>query len=71
MKELILKFIGRDSWDKPVYEADGKLYVDIDPLKKRTPNICTKSNNEFYGEPDIPIGTNIQIKFEPCRDTWD
>ena len=34
-------------------------------------NICTKYNNEFDGEPDMPVSEDIQIEFIPCRDTWD
>ena len=54
MKKLILNYKGRDSWDRPVYESDGRLYVDVDPRKGWKPNICTKYNNEFDGEPDTP-----------------
>ncbi len=71
MKKLTLNYKGRDSWSRPVYEADGNLYVDVDPRKGWKPNIHTKYNNEFDGEPDMPISENIQIEFAPCRDTWD
>jgi hypothetical protein len=67
--KLTLTHIGRDDWDRPVYECDGKLYVDVDPRKNRTPDICTKQGNEFYGEPDYPI--NAEFDFVPARDTWD
>ena len=30
MKKLILNYKGRDSWDRPVYESEGRLYVDVD-----------------------------------------
>ena len=46
MKKLILNYKGRDSWDRPVYESEGCLYVDVDPCKGWKPNICTKYNNE-------------------------
>ena len=71
MKELVLNYKGRDSWSRPVYEADGRLYVDVDPRKAFAPNICTKYNNEFDGEPDEPISKDVKVKFLPCRDTWD
>ena len=48
---LELHHLGRDSWDRPVYECDGKLYVDVDPRRSRTPSICTKQGNAFDGEP--------------------
>lgn len=69
MKKLILIYKGRDSWSRPVYEAEGNLYVDVDPRKGWKPNICTK--NEFDGEPDQPILEDIQVEFIPCRDVWD
>lgn len=71
MKYLTLIFIGRDSWDRPVYEADGKLYVNADPRKGKGPEICTKCNNAFDGGPDFPIAGDIEIEFVPCRDIWD
>lgn len=71
MKKLTLNYKGRDSWSRPVYEADGNLYVDVDPRKGWKPNIHTKYNNEFDDEPDMPISENIQIEFVPCRDTWN
>ena len=71
MKELRLRYRGRDSWSRPVYEAEGKLYVDVDPQKGRKPDICTKYNNEFEGEPDESVSGDFRITFEPERDTWD
>ena len=71
MKKLIFNYKGRDSWSRPVYEAEGNLYVDVDPRKDRKPNICTKCNNEFDGEPDESISEEIQVEFVPCRDVWD
>ena len=70
MENLQLTHKGRDSWDRPVYECDGNLYVDVDPREHLPPNICTKSNNEFDGEPDSPISEDIEVTFIPARDTW-
>lgn len=70
MKKLILHYKGRDDWERPVYEADNRLYVDVDPRKDRVPQICTKYNNDFYGEPDTPIAEDMQLEFVPCRDVW-
>lgn len=66
-----MKYRGRDSWDRPVYEAEGKLYVDVDPRRDQRADICTKCNNEFDGEPDMPVSGDFRITFEPGRDTWD
>lgn len=71
MSKLKLNYKGRDSWSRPVYEANGNLYVDVDPRKGWKSNIHTKYNNEFDGEPDMPISEDIQIEFIPCRDIWD
>ncbi|WP_101698689.1 hypothetical protein [Clostridium minihomine] len=75
MKKLTLTHRGRDNWDRPVYESEGRLYVDVDPRRGRAPEICTKNGNDFYGEPDTPIAymqlyKDAQIEFIPCRDTW-
>ena len=70
MKELKLTHIGRDDFDRPVYECNGRLYVDVDPREHLPPNIYTKSGNEFDGEPDWPIDKDVEVVFEPSRDTW-
>jgi len=67
--KLVLKYLGRDSWSRPVYEdSKGRLYVDVDPCKDQPPKICTKYNNEFDGEPDCPVSG--EIEFIPHRDVW-
>lgn len=33
---LRLEHRGRDSWDRPVYECDGRLYVDVEPAPEQT-----------------------------------
>ena len=67
---LTLTHIGRDSWDRPVYECDGRLYVDVDPRKNRKPEICTKNGNSFDGEPLDNIPADTEVIFVPHRDTW-
>ena len=68
--KLTLRLLGRDSWDRPVSECDGKLYVDVDPRRSRPADICTKHGNAFDGEPCDPIPENTIIEFVPKRDTW-
>ena len=70
MKTLELTHIGRDGWDRPVYECNGKLYVDVDPRERLPANIHTKADNEFDGEPDWPIDKDVEVIFIPARDTW-
>lgn len=67
-RQMLLIFQGRDSWDRPVYKGpDGNLYVDVDPRKGWGPNICTKYQNDFDGEPDNPA-RGVDFIFTPCRD---
>ena len=75
MEKLILTYKGRDSWDRPVYEHEGRLLVDVEPRSSRSPEICTKMNNVFDGEPDTPIQyipryAGAVLEFKPIRDTW-
>jgi len=73
---LILSFIGRDSWDRPVYEdADGRKWKDTDPRLGRPPRLCTALNNDFDGEPNTPMYAmkrydQYEVIFKPQRDTW-
>ena len=39
MKKLVLNDKGRDRWDRPVYEAEGRLYVDVEPFKGRVEEV--------------------------------
>ena len=68
--QMLLILRGRDSWDRPVYKGpDGNLYVDVDPRKGWEPNICTKYQNDFDGEPDDPV-RDVDFIFTPFRDVW-
>jgi len=67
--KLVLTLLGRDSWSRPVYkDSKGRLYVDVSPREDRLPEICTKYNNEFDGEPDCPVSG--EVEFVPRRDVW-
>ena len=74
MVELILMYIGMDSWSRPVYkDPDGNLFKDVDPRKQNRPELCTVS--DFDGEPDTPIRyikkyEDVNIMFLPSRETW-
>lgn len=71
MREKVLRFLGMDSWDRPVYEDEnGKLWKDVDPRKGRVAELCTSCNNEFDGEPDCPMKSEIVCKYVPERITW-
>lgn len=69
-RQMLLILQGRDSWGRPVYKGpDGNLYVDVDPRKGWEPNICTKYQNDFDGEPDDPV-RGVDFIFTPYRDVW-
>lgn len=69
MKKLTLYLLGRDSWDRPVYDdGTGRLLVDVDPRTGRAPDICTKQGNAFDGEPCDPV--EADFTFTPHRDIW-
>ena len=55
MEKLVLIFKGRDDWDRPVYESNGQLYVDVNPYRNRRANIVENCDNGFYGEPDMRV----------------
>ena len=57
----ILQLIGFDSWSRPVYqEESGQLWKDIN-LGQGRPYLHSSANNDFEGEPDMPIGDDYAI----------
>ena len=69
-RQMLLILQGQDSWSRPVYKGpDGNLYVDVNPRSDWEPNICTKYQNDFDGEPDDPV-KDVDFIFTPCRDVW-
>ena len=74
--ELHLKYLGRDSWSRPVYEDDdGVLWKDIDPRASMKADLHTSVGNEFDGEPDMGMSSlkkyqNVSVVFVPERDVW-
>ena len=42
---LRLAYRGRDSWDRPVYECNGRLYVDVDPRRSGTHGISERRSS--------------------------
>ncbi len=74
-KILVLNYVGNDSFDRPVYENSGILFVDVDPLSYSKPKICTKAYNCLDGEPDTPIQymkkyEGMEVEFFPKRIVW-
>lgn len=75
--KITLKFIGMDSWDRPVYEDEtGTLWKDVDPRRQYAPDLCTPNGNLFDGEPDVSMSCmkkyeNAEIQFIPERILWN
>lgn len=73
---LHLKYLGRDSWDRPVYMDDeGVIWKDVNPRAGGKANLCTSVSNEFDGEPDTGMEyfkkyQGISVVFIPARDVW-
>lgn len=67
--KIQIRYIGHDSWSRPVFETrKGSLLVDTnmsDAFNDREMSLCTKCNNEFDGEPDSPVDTE---RFEVVKD---
>lgn len=60
-KELNVKLVGIDDWNRPVYkDKKGYLYKDVN-CGMGTLSLCTAYLNKFYGEPDIPIKEDIKV----------
>ena len=56
-----LSYIGNDFWDRPVYKDEtGKLWKDLN-LGKGEPDLYSAANNDFDGEPDMPIKGEFEI----------
>lgn len=59
--KLDVKLVGIDNWDRPVYkDVKGNIYKDVS-LGIGALSLCTSSNNDFYGEPNVPLNDNYQI----------
>lgn len=73
---LHLKYLGRDSWDRPVYMDDeGVIWKDVNPRAGGKANLCTSVGNEFDGEPDTGMEyfkkyQGVSVIFIPARDVW-
>lgn len=59
MKKLY--FIGIDSWNRSVYSDESwQLWKDVN-LGSGIPALHSMCNNDFDGEPDMPIDKNFKI----------
>lgn len=61
VKILTIKQIGIDDWHRPVYiDRKGRIYKDIN-VGYGVILLCTASNNNFYGEPEVPVKVDVEI----------
>lgn len=59
---LILKYIGEDSWSRPVYQDQFQhLWKDIELGKFADPSLYAAVNDDFEGEPDTSIKKKYTI----------
>lgn len=59
-----MKLLGKDDWDRPVYQCieTKNLYKDI-TLGSDNPELYS-CGNDFEGEPNCPIQSDLEIHFE-------
>lgn len=56
-----LRIIGIDYWDRPVYQDEsGRLWKDVN-CGAGKPSLHSAVNNDFDGEPDMPINGEFEI----------
>lgn len=66
--KLRLTYVGDDSWSRPVYQDQhGHLWKDIDLGDSEQPNLTSATNNEFEGEPNLPIDCEFIILRDASR----
>ena len=76
-EQITLKFIGHDSWSRPVYRGgDGTLWKDVNPRSGWKERLCKAYRNCFDGEPDVPMDSlkkyeGVSVAFLPRRDLWN
>ena len=56
-----LHLVGVDSWSRPVYQDEfGQLWKDVN-LGNGEPYLHSSTDNDFDGEPDMPIKGDYRI----------
>lgn len=60
---LVLTYIGEDFWERPVYQDQfNHLWKDVELGEGLRPSLHSAINNEFEGEPDMPIRQAFTIE---------
>lgn len=48
MEIITLKYLGQDSWSRPVYnDESGRIWKDVDPYSGVPGVLCSATNNDF------------------------
>ena len=74
--KITLKFLGMDSWGRPVYEDEtGTLWKDVNPCRQSEPELRAAYGNNFDGEPDVLMSgmkryADAEAQFLPERIVW-
>ena len=64
MMERRLKFLGIDSWYRPVYkDENGKLWKNVNLRQYERDGLFSSNNNAFDGEPDCPMNGDVKVHF--------
>ena len=63
-----MKFLGIDSWDRPVYKCleTKELYKDVN-LGEGTPYLHS-CDNALDGEPSYPINSDLEVVYEGLKE---
>lgn len=68
---LRLQFIGVDYWSRPVYkDQHGHLWKDVDLGDSEYPSLHSAVNDDFDGEPDMPINQEFIIESKPPKNPF-
>lgn len=66
---LILTYIGEDFWSRPVYRDQFQhLWKDVSCGESGSPSLHSSVNDEFEGEPDMPIDQEFTLVGAPEDD---
>lgn len=73
--KLHLKYIGRDSWSRYVYEDEnGQIWKHLDccssqeVCQERGDTLYSSCGNTFNGEPDCPMRADIECIYKEVDD---
>ena len=57
--KLRLEYLGRDSWERPVYACNGRLYVDVDPRRSRPTPMRANHATQYRKEQSLSLFPSV------------